>query len=281
MKWFCQRKKGFTLIELLVVIAIIALLLSIILPSIKKAKAYARAVICKSNLRQWGYTWKIYGDDNDGKFPHWQIIGGGYHRGAWINPIRTSFVDNQKMLICPDATKIPVDYWGGVNSTYLMGQTTAAELAAGVPMKQEHCSYGMNNWCGNTGSDTDATVQNRPRENYWQRFSGAKTPSSVPVMLDAMWRGGGPGLQNVGNMAPAEPGQWISYTYEMMHFAIPRHYKGRINGHYVDLHVDDIGLKALWNQKWSKGYTTPTLADPSGARDDNNDGFPDWLDQYD
>ena len=45
-----KTKKGFTLIELLVVIAIIALLLSIILPSLKMAKQSGMTVICKSNL---------------------------------------------------------------------------------------------------------------------------------------------------------------------------------------------------------------------------------------
>ncbi|MCE5185410.1 MAG: type II secretion system GspH family protein [Planctomycetaceae bacterium] len=51
-----REKKGFTLIELLVVIAIIALLLSIITPALKKAKDYAKKVICQSNMRQIGQT---------------------------------------------------------------------------------------------------------------------------------------------------------------------------------------------------------------------------------
>jgi prepilin-type N-terminal cleavage/methylation domain-containing protein len=49
-----NRHKGFTLIELLVVIAIIALLLSIVLPALKKVKAQARKTICSSQLHQWG-----------------------------------------------------------------------------------------------------------------------------------------------------------------------------------------------------------------------------------
>ena len=64
-----NSKKAFTLIELLVVIAIIALLLSIIIPSLKKAKEYARTIICKNNLKQYGIAGTIYRSDNDDKFP--------------------------------------------------------------------------------------------------------------------------------------------------------------------------------------------------------------------
>jgi prepilin-type N-terminal cleavage/methylation domain-containing protein/prepilin-type processing-associated H-X9-DG protein len=62
-----MRKKAFTLIELLVVIAIIALLLSIIVPAIRKAKEVAKKVICGSNARQSGIGLRTYADSYDGK----------------------------------------------------------------------------------------------------------------------------------------------------------------------------------------------------------------------
>ncbi len=49
-----KNNSGFTLIELLVVISIIALLLSILMPSLSKVKTLGRETIDKANLRQWG-----------------------------------------------------------------------------------------------------------------------------------------------------------------------------------------------------------------------------------
>ena len=61
--------KGFTLVELLVVIAIIALLLSIILPSLQMAREQAKSVVCVSQLRQWGLAIHIYANENDDFMP--------------------------------------------------------------------------------------------------------------------------------------------------------------------------------------------------------------------
>jgi prepilin-type N-terminal cleavage/methylation domain-containing protein/prepilin-type processing-associated H-X9-DG protein len=64
-----EIKRGFTLVELLVVIAIIALLISILLPSLSKAREQAKIATCLSNLRNIGVGLTVYTGDNQGYYP--------------------------------------------------------------------------------------------------------------------------------------------------------------------------------------------------------------------
>ena len=64
-----NRKKAFTLIELLVVVAIIALLISILLPSLSRARELAKRAVCASNLRGLGQAMVIYANDNTEAYP--------------------------------------------------------------------------------------------------------------------------------------------------------------------------------------------------------------------
>jgi prepilin-type N-terminal cleavage/methylation domain-containing protein len=90
------RQKAFTLIEVLVVIAIIALLMSILTPALSKSKRQAKAVLCLSNLHQWGLAWKMFLDKHNGRFDS------DYH--LWYVEM-VPYYQNRKLLLCPEATK--------------------------------------------------------------------------------------------------------------------------------------------------------------------------------
>ena len=64
-----KRKPGFTLIELLVVIAIIAILAALLLPTLGKAKDTAKAISCRSHLKQWGLATHLYANDANDFLP--------------------------------------------------------------------------------------------------------------------------------------------------------------------------------------------------------------------
>ena len=80
---------GFTLIELLAVIAIISLLVSILLPSLKKARDFAKTAVCLSQMKQQGLAIPMYRMDNDDRWPPLITVNDG---GLWWVSNGTSIV---------------------------------------------------------------------------------------------------------------------------------------------------------------------------------------------
>jgi prepilin-type N-terminal cleavage/methylation domain-containing protein/prepilin-type processing-associated H-X9-DG protein len=74
-----HKQLAFTLIELLVVIAIIAILMSVLMPALNRAREQGRRAVCQGNLKNLMLAWLMYADENDGKIVNG---AGGFHYRA-------------------------------------------------------------------------------------------------------------------------------------------------------------------------------------------------------
>ena len=242
---------AFTLIELLVVISIIALLMSILLPAMSKAKAQTKAAICMSNLHQWALVMKMYTQDNNGLFMPDQ----GHEKYAALGrPELKFYYKNDKLLLCPMATKT---YEAGGRNPFAAWRGDEPD----DPLGNLPCSYGINSWivsqpCA-SGTDTDDGAL------LW-RTPDVKGAAYVPMILDCA------GYENAcpwhKDKPPAYPGEFItgSNIDEMKYVCLNRHNQA-INGVFCDFTVRKIWLKELWELWWHRDWNP------------NNDPPPDFI----
>ena len=261
-----HKQRGFTLIELLVVISIIALLMSILMPSLRMAREQARIVICMSNLRQWGVVFSAYTTDHDGSFhPGW---GGASieikRRSHWIEGLRPYYKD-EKIALCPSATN-PDKRWGSFGTWGPLPNT--GWFTAGF-----NGSYGLNAWVCNTPEEWLGSPV-WPKKYNW-RTCDVSGGNNIPVFLDSSHFRYWPKDTDVPpaqEHTPILPG-----VNGMTTFSINRH-RGNVNGVFMDWSVRKVGLKELWTLKWHRNFDTNGPWTIAGGVTEN--AWPEWMREF-
>ncbi|MBN2182568.1 MAG: prepilin-type N-terminal cleavage/methylation domain-containing protein [Sedimentisphaerales bacterium] len=239
-----QKLKGFTLIELLVVIAIIMLLLAILLPAVKKIQCHVKAVVCQSNLRQWGTLTALYTDGNNGSLPPWVKFN---------FPDQDIFnINTRKILFCPMAVK-------KTNNT-----PTGSTFEPWEHVEKQG-SYGCNYYLANDPNMRDLSPF--VWVDSWNIYK-LKNCNNIPLLLDSTYRVG------IINELQGPPSEEFEERFITNSFCINRHY-GNVNGLFLDWSVRKIGLKELWTLKWYKDYNTAGPWTRAGGVQPED--WPEWM----
>jgi prepilin-type N-terminal cleavage/methylation domain-containing protein/prepilin-type processing-associated H-X9-DG protein len=281
-----KRVGGFTLIELLVVIAIIAILASMLLPALARAKTKAKSVSSLSNLRQISLGMTLYRDDYSGRFPgHSLAAVAGQARMRWADLI-FPYMQNVEVYLSPGLRPEEMAF---------MNKPFAHTAPGGIEtpgLTRYYGGYGFNyQYLGNTRTPggvapfhaADTSILAPANTVVLGDTKGArKGSSSLPYGSD----GSGVyvidpplGSQTLGSKgsrkSSAAPGAGNAY-YEGgddgsdAHRATPSERNGgRVNlamvdGHAVAMKSDELdgkktGAGGLANNAWWNGRFDPTL----------------------
>ncbi len=267
------RRAAFTLVELLVVIAIIALLMSILMPALARVRKQAKAVLCVSNLKQWGTILLMYADDNEGSTP------GGWNAGKmWMTDLEPYYGEEGDIRLCPEARKflhtIPSWYAGTFTAWGIWGHPGL--YGGEIPdwaEKGQYGSYGINAWVHNT-PDVGVWTGGNPewrRPLHW-RTVYVKAAYAVPAFGGSMWDGTDPDSHDD---PPTYEGLQIGTG--MNTFCLNRH-NGYVGWTFLDLSARLVGLKELWTLKWHRTYNT--CGEWTKCGNVTRDDWPEWMRKF-
>ena len=210
-----NKKSGFTLVELLVVMAIIAMLMAILIPALSRSRRQAQAVICRSNLKQWGYIFGMYTNENNEHF------FGGSGEGwwnDWIEILRPKYVKRGGITCCPTATQ-PADKGGS-------GIFTAWKDENG-----DCGSYALNIWVCDIPQEEGFAAE---KDRYWRINNIESGGSNIPIFLDSLTISASPDNTSVppkyiGECPPDFDPETAPLKEQMKPFCIGRHGRGTTN----------------------------------------------------
>lgn len=269
-----MKRKAFTLMELLVVIAIIALLMSILVPSLAKVKSLARQVVCQSNTRQAITILMTYVElENKGKIFN---QGNSTKDGGWQPSLYKYWEGSPGCFLCPETSPNKDGYLYA--DELKKPDRNAPNLVSVVP--GYYNSFGLNNWALNP---ENGGTQGHNAKMYWIGPNYAKQPDLIPVLGDHTRKGmangswasdpdikdgdDGPGItfEPPAYGTIEEFNNW-SDDHGIAEFCVDRH-KGYMNMGYMDGSARKTGLKELWTLKWHRQFDTTNTYTEAGNPD--------------